>query len=454
MGKRNKNKLRFDKQYHKNENKPWMYLVVVVILAGLAICTYSIMRVNTLANDQDKGQEFSMISSPSPVPDRNQSVATQAVTPTVKPIVTQAIGTDLTPSISPVVTNTPITGEEDQVIDVDATHTPTVVKGIYVPASKAGSGKVEDLITLAASTEINAFVIDVKGDNGKISYKMDNEMVKKIGASTNTITDIKELTRKLKSKNIYKIARVVAFKDPYLAEKRHDLAIKNADGTLYRDNNNQCWVNPYNKEVWNYLVGVATQAAKDGFDEIQFDYIRFSTGEGIKKADFGTEAKNKSKTQVITEFTKYACEKLHPLGVYVSADVYGAIINSKVDSAIVGQDYQAMSKYLDYICPMIYPSHFGEGNYGIKHPDTKPYDLIYKVLIKSDEKLSELPSSTHKAIVRPWLQDFTASWITHHIDYGDEEVRAQINGVYDAGYGEWLLWNSGCSYSQGGLMDN
>jgi len=429
------------------------YIIVSVILIGLAIGTYSIMRGISINRNQNNSSKS--LSNLMPTATSNKTTTTTPITPTTStPSITPSLLTNNLPTTAPTITQTPVTKGDNGVIDVDVTHTPAVVKGIYVTASSAGSRKINNLITLAGSTEVNAFVIDVKGDNGRISYKMNNAMVKQIGANTNTISDIKVLTRKLKSKNIYLIARVVAFKDPYLAEQRHDLAINNKDGSLYRDNNKQCWVNPYNKEVWNYLVGVATQAAKDGFDEIQFDYIRFSTGEGIKKADFGEEEIKKSKEQIITEFTKYAYNKLHPLGVYVSADVYGTIINSKVDSKIVGQNYQKMAQYLDYICPMIYPSHFGEGNYGIQYPDTEPYSLIYKVLMKSEEKLEQLPKKTHKAIVRPWLQDFTASWVPHHIEYGGTEVRAQIKGVYAAGYGQWLLWNSGCSYSESGLLDN
>lgn len=447
-------KMQNDDPNKNTDNKPWMYLVVVVILIGFAICAYSITRVDSINKEQnDKNLANSSISvTPSTQLSTNTTISPSNSVVTPYPDVTGL--PTITKLPSPTLTQAPGSNPTDEAVNVNAMRTPTVVKGVYVPAGTAGSGKIDDLMTLAASTEVNAFVIDVKGDNGRISYQMNQEMVKKIGANTHTIKDIKSLIKKLKSNKIYLIARIVAFKDPYLADKRHDFAIKNKDGTLYQDNNKQHWVNPYNKEVWKYLVGVASQAAKDGFDEIQFDYIRFSTGEAMKKVDFGEAAKHKSKEQIITEFTKYACEKLHPLGVYVSADVYGAIINSAIDSSIVGQNYQSMARYLDYICPMIYPSHFGEGNYGIKYPDTKPYDLIYKVLTKSEEKLNQLPNGTRRAGVRPWLQDFTANWITHHIEYGPDEVRAQINGVYDAGYGEWMLWNSACSYSSSGLLKN
>ncbi len=329
---------------------------------------------------------------------------------------------------------------------------PTQVKGIYVSAKTAGSNYINTLTEVAATTELNAMVIDVKDDTGRITFDMNSPTVQKIGSDSNDIKDMPELIRTLKKKNIYLIARIVAFKDPYLAEYNHKLAIKNKDGSLYRDNNGECWVNPYEHEVWDYLLEVASQAASLGFDEIQFDYIRFSTGGDMSKVDFGKASKTKSKEDIITEFTKYAYESLKPLGVYVSADVYGAIISSDVDGGIVGQNYVEMAKYLDYICPMIYPSHFGNGNYGIKNPDLEPYEIIRKVLTASASRLGDIPEGQHRAIVRPWLQDFTATWLKPHIKYGKDEIRQQIEGVYSVNYNEWLLWNSVSKYSVEGLL--
>lgn len=330
------------------------------------------------------------------------------------------------------------------------TRVPVSVKGIYV-TSRAIMDKRDEIIEIADTTEINALVIDVKDDNGRVTFKMDNTIAQEIGATTNTISDIEDLMKLLKEKDIYPIARIVAFKDPYLAEQKHELAIKNKDGSLYRDNNGECWVNPYEKEVWDYLIEVATKAAETGFREIQFDYIRFSTGKGISEADFGALAKEKTKEDIIIEFTKYAYEKLKPLGVFVSADVYGTIISSSIDAGLVGQNYVEMAKHLDYICPMIYPSHFSEGNYGVEYPDLEPFTIIRKVLYASKTMLDQIPEGEHKATVRPWLQDFTATWIKHHQEYGGKQIKEQIEGVYVAGYNEWMLWNASSKYSVDGL---
>ena len=173
----------------------------------------------------------------------------------------------------------------------------------------------------------------------------------------------------------------------------------------------------------------------------------------MDQVDFGEEAKNQTKVEIITSFVKYAYETLKPLGVVVSADVYGAIIDSSADAERVGQSYTEMAKYLDYICPMIYPSHYSNGYYGIENPDTEPYLLISGALKASKEALSVLGEEEHCAKVRPWLQDFTATWVTNHITYGVEEVRAQMEAVYDAGYDGWLLWNSRNHYTTDAWLD-
>ena len=323
-------------------------------------------------------------------------------------------------------------------------------KGIYVTASKANKS-IDDLIQLVDETELNAMVIDIKDDNGNITYKMNSKTTVEINAARNYIQDLEGLIKRLKEKDIYLIARVVAFKDPVLAEAKPELALWKKDGSIFRDKDHLAWVNPYKKEVWDYLVEVASECAYLGFDEVNFDYIRFSTDSGMSQVDFGQEAETKTKIETVTEFVKYACEHLKPLGIFVSADVYGAIISSSIDAKIVGQSYVEMSKYLDYICPMIYPSHYGDGYYGIDYPDTQPYELIYGALEASRTALAQIEEGEHRATVRPWLQDFTASWLKHYIRYGPQEVREQIEAVYDSNYDEWLLWNGAMNYTQGAL---
>ena len=369
------------------------------------------------------------------------------------------------------------------------------VKGIYVTGSMAGTSNMDNLIALVDRTELNTMVIDVKNDEGRVVYDMDSAFVREIGAVKEYVSDMPGLIRKCKEHGIYLIARIVAFKDPFLAENRQDLALTDKNGNIFRDKSGLAWVNPYKREVWDYLLEIARQAASVGFDEIQFDYIRFSTDAGMSKVDFGEEALEQDKEDVITEFTIYAAQELHDMGVPLSADVYGVIIDSKLDASIVGQNYYEMAKHLDYISPMVYPSHYGPGNLGLAVPDAQPYETIFRSMKTSRKVLAGMgreaenmqvsgndvsgnsisgnsisennasgksmdaadpkdlvPNQEIRADVRPWLQDFTATWVKGHIRYGPEEIRAQIQAVYDAGYEEWILWNASNRYTEGGLL--
>ena len=364
------------------------------------------------------------------------------------------------------------------------------VKGIYVTGAMAGTSNMDNLIALVDRTELNTMVIDVKNDEGRVVYDMDSALVREIGAVKEYVSDMPGLIRKCKEHGIYLIARIVAFKDPFLAENRQDLALTDKNGNIFRDKSGLAWVNPYKREVWDYLLEIARQAASVGFDEIHFDYIRFSTDAGMSKVDFGEDALEQDKEDVITEFTIYAAQELHDMGVPLSADVYGVIIDSKLDASIVGQNYYEMAKHLDYISPMVYPSHYGPGNLGLAVPDAQPYETIFRSMKTSRKVLAGMgreaedmqvsgndvsgnsisensasgnsmdaadpkdlvPNQEIRADVRPWLQDFTATWVKGHIRYGPEEIRAQIQAVYDAGYEEWILWNASNRYTEGGLL--
>ncbi len=332
---------------------------------------------------------------------------------------------------------------------------PVKVKGIYISGYMAGSEGLQAILDKIQGTEINAVVIDVKNDDGRITFAMEDAFtVNEIGATEKYIKDIDSLMVQLKARGLYTIARVVAFRDPYLAEKKPEWGLKNKDGSLHRDNKGLAWVNPYRTEVWDYLVEVATEASKAGFDEVQFDYIRFATDSSMKQVVFDDQdTRGRSKTDIITEFIQYACKKLSAHNIFVSADVFGTIIGSKVDAEAVGQIYHEMAAHLDYICPMIYPSHYGDGNFGIDHPDMEPYRTIQAALKLSKQDLESTRSDgAHQAIVRPWLQDFTASYLKHFIPYGAKEIRAQIQAVYDAGYDEWILWSASNRYTWDGLL--
>ena len=328
------------------------------------------------------------------------------------------------------------------------------VRGIYISGPMAGSTELfQNILDSAAGTEINTVVIDFKDDQGRITCPVDSPVASEIGACRPYVQDMKELIASLKERGLYVIARVVAFRDPWLAEKKPEWSLHLADGSLYRDRQGMAWVDPYRKEVWDYLVEVGTEAKEAGFDEVQFDYIRFSTEGTMRDVVFDEAVTGgRSKTDVITEFVKYAYENLASQGLFVSADVFGTIIGSDIDAQAVGQVYTEMAKHLDYICPMIYPSHYGPGNFGLEHPDTMPYETVLEALKKSQMVMDQAAEAdghvSSQAIVRPWLQDFTASYLGegNYIPYGYNEVQRQIQAVKDAGYDEWMLWSAATRY--------
>ncbi len=324
------------------------------------------------------------------------------------------------------------------------------VKGIYVSGPIAGNAKFENLLTLVDETELNAMVIDVKNDGGEITYKMDLESAQSIGACVSYVKDMEGFIGRLKEHGVYTIARIVCFKDSYLTKAYPELALKTYAGATVIDGD-VAWVNPYKEEVWEYLVDVAKEAGEMGFDEIQFDYVRFPTGNVSEQADYGVDTAIYTKQQAISNFLNYAVEELHPLGLAVTADVFGTIIRSEIDEQRVGQDYVELSAAVDAICPMVYPSHYANGVFGLAVPDAQPYETIFAAMTDSVTELSVIPEE-ERAVVRPWLQAFTATWVKGHISYGGEQIRKQIQAVYDAGYEEWILWNASNRYSADGLI--
>lgn len=324
------------------------------------------------------------------------------------------------------------------------------VHGIYVTGPKAGSSGMEDLITLLDETELNAMVIDVKDDCGNITYDMDLNSVQELGNCVSYIRDMEGLLAELKEHDIYAIARIVCFKDDCLAKGRPELALKTSDGTYVTDANGIRWVNPYSEEVWAYLTEIAQEALDMGFDEVQFDYVRFPVGSVANAAEYGVDMESYPKEQAIGGFLSYVKENLSGNAV-VGADLFGTVIGSEVDKERVGQNYRMLGETVDVLCPMVYPSHYANGVFGLSVPDAYPYETIYAALSQSVFELSEIPEEK-RAVVRPWLQSFTATWVDGHISYNGEQIRAQIQAAYDAGYDEWILWNASNRYSSDGLL--
>lgn len=323
------------------------------------------------------------------------------------------------------------------------------VKGIYMAAGYIAK-RMDSSLELIDDTELNTMIIDIKSEKGYLSYHVNSELGKEIGAWTVTIPNIRDTIAKLKEHNVYLVARIVCMLDPILCVKHPELALQYEDGTLFKDNSGKPWLNPYEDGVWDYIIEIAKDCVEMGFDEVNLDYVRFSTDKNMNLVVLPDDGR--TRMDVITDGIRRICEEIKPMGAFVSADVYGTIINSSVDAKIVGQSYFKMSQYLDYICPMIYPSHYGNGYYNLDIPDCHPYELVYKSLLDSKKVLYMIDDTGNKAIVRPWLQDFTAGWVKGHLTYGKEEVRAQIDAVYDSGHTQWALWNAAIDYTKDALL--
>ena len=323
---------------------------------------------------------------------------------------------------------------------------PVKVKGIYVTGPAAGSERMEQLIDLVSSTELNTMVIDVKNDEGNLTYKMEVPASANLEAGIRYVKDMPALIERLHQQGIYVIARIVCFKDPVLAAARPELALRLPDGKAVMDANGLAWVNPYKEEVWDYLCTLAECASRDGFDEIQFDYVRFPIGNDANAADYGVDMSTYPREAGLTDFFNYASKRLHEKQIIFGADLFGTIIGSDVDRDRTGQNYLSIAEHTDAICPMIYPSHYANGTFGMNVPDQYPYETIANALQLSKEALGETDSP--KGVVRPWLQCFNAIWVDGHITYGSKEVHDQIQAVYDAGYEEWFLWHASNHYEQ------
>jgi hypothetical protein len=234
----------------------------------------------------------------------------------------------------------------------------------------------------------------------------------------------------------------VVFKDQVLPNKRPDLAVHNAEGRVFHDRAGFVWADPYSKSVWDYNVAIAKEAAKVGFSEVQFDYVRFPDVNRNLKLIFPA-ADERPKAEVIRDFLGYAKEQLAPTGVKVSADIFGLVSTVKDDLGI-GQHLESLGEVVDYLSPMVYPSHYALGEYGISDPDAAPYTTVYKSLKDADRRLD---AAKAPAKLVPWLQDFS---LRHH--YGPAEVRAQIKAAQDLGIDEWYLWNPSNKYTKDALL--
>lgn len=345
----------------------------------------------------------------------------------------------------------------DQGPVVTHVETPKAVKAIYMTACVATLKTFrEKLVNIADTTEINSIVIDVKDFSGTIAFKPEDPLLKDNEGTGCRTKDLREFVAELHAKGIYTIARITVMQDPYYTKLHPDLAVhKKSDGSVWRDHKGLSFVDVSAKPYWDYIVALGKETYSLGFDELNFDYMRYPSDGDMQDIEF-TWSKGMSKAEALEHFFSYLHEKLSPIGAKLSVDLFG-MTTTNDDDLNIGQVLERAMPYFDYVCPMVYPSHYPPNFNGWKNPNDHVYDLIKFVMTRGVERAvatttpvehfggvrvgTSTPAIYTKDAyspnkLRPWLQDFNYGGT-----YGPAEVRAQIQATYDVGLNSWLLWD-------------
>jgi len=319
---------------------------------------------------------------------------------------------------------------------------PQPIRALYVNRFAAQSSKkMKQLIAVADSTEINAFVIDIKDEFG-LNWHSSDPLLQRNEGSMSKVANLPALVDTLRAHGILPIARVVMFKDSVAARNNPTHVILKADGTPWRDKKGVTWVNPYSHAIWDYNFRVADEAVKMGFGEIQFDYVRFPEPYKSLPPQIFPEAAGRSKADVLHELLTTARARYNRMGVRLTADIFGLVTTVR-GPLEVGQDWEKVSPAVDVVLPMVYPSLYPHGAFGIRIPNAEPHKTVFIAITSARMRDAKLGINTPEH-VRPWLQAFTLG--APH--YGPAEVEAQKQAVYDAGYDGWVLWNPGSKYDE------
>jgi len=323
--------------------------------------------------------------------------------------------------------------------------TPDTLRGLYVNRWAALGSKLNRLINVAKTTEVNALVIDVKDDRGFVLYRSEVPLAKEIGADTAdghwmSPSRLRAMLDTMTTHGIYPIARIVVAKDPLLAQKKLDLAIKRkSDLQPWLDKNGKPWLDPHQPVVWQYAVDLAREAHELGFSEVQLDYVRFPDEKRLVSETVYPLANGRTRAQVIRDQLGFVRGALKPLGMRVTADVFGLTATDTTDMGI-GQRWEMFIDQVDVVLPMIYPSHFARGTYKLRNPNARPYETIDHALKDATARSDSIPNA---ARIIPWYQDFTLGAPR----YGAAQIRAQMKAGYDNGFQSWILWNPSSNYT-------
>lgn len=328
---------------------------------------------------------------------------------------------------------------------------PDTLRGLYVSRWAAIGSSMWKLIEIAKSTEVNALVIDVKDDRGLMLYRSDVPLAKEIGAdTTNPMSEsrLRAMLDTLRAYHIFPIARIVVAKDPLLADAKRDWAIHRKDDStaVWLDRNSRPWLDPTHPEVWKYAADISAEAVRLGFSELQFDYVRFPDEDRVIDEGRYAQMQGRIRAEVIRDQLTYLRKLVKPLGVRMTIDVFGLTATDSTDMGI-GQRWEMFIDRADAVLPMVYPSHFAPGTYGLSNPNGKPYETIGRALEDATRRTQPVANA---AKIIPWYQDFTLGAPR----YGAEQVRAQIKSGYASGYASWILWNPRSRYSVAALRSD
>ena len=312
------------------------------------------------------------------------------------------------------------------------------VKSLYLSfwGASGNSSTMKNIFDIIEKTEANAIVVDIKNEYGSTLYETSFEQANSYGAHKNrTNRNISRFMKMMQDRDIYTIARIVTFKDELQAINNPDYAIKNQKGEIWRNHDNMAWVDPFDVRSHNYAIRMAQEAAKIGFDEINFDYIRFPAKSNLK---YSKENTQENRIQAISTFLDSAKQKLQKYGVYISVDTYGNILWTKEGDNNIGQTVKSLAQHADYLAPMLYTSGFAPGSFGKDNPSSYPFIVIYRS-IKHIENIIE------PARVRPWLQYFR-DYAHTKMHYRKHEVREQIRATEELHTNGWMMWSPSSRY--------
>jgi hypothetical protein len=318
----------------------------------------------------------------------------------------------------------------------------TEFRAIYITSWTAGINRFNTLLDMVTRSHLNAMVIDIKDSTGKVGYDSKVPLVAQTGAYEKRIRDLDGILKLCREKKIYTIARIAVFQDPNLAKARTDLAVGAGGKGVWKDRKGLAWVDPASKEVWDYNIAIAKEAAAKGFDEVQFDYVRFPTDGKLKTMIYPVYKRDIPKHEIIRRFFEYVDQQMKPVDVLTSADIFG--LTTMVDDDMnIGQRIEDVADYVDFICPMIYPSHYPKGHLGLKNPAEHPYRIIYDASLRGMKRLEG-----KRAKMRPWLQDFKLGAV-----YDKKMIKDQIQAARDAGVSGFSMWNARNVYTESAYLE-